>query len=296
MSFQELIPMSTIPFDLDIDMLRCFVEVADTGSFTKAGQNIGLTQSGVSVKIRRLEDRLGVPVFNRSSKSLSLTLEGETLLDYAGRVLGVHDEAVIRLTSPAASGRLRVGMVDYFLPELLPNILGRFRKQYPTIRLEIHTDMGMNLIPMFERGELDLLVAGLDEYQGDARVLFREPLIWIMGQGMEITESDMINLALLPAPCSFRKLAIESLDVAGRRWDLSLTGTSIPGLQAAVQAGIGMSVLPRSALRKGLRRAPAHLEMPELPMFSLALITDEGRDDEARDVFIGYLEAELEDL
>lgn len=288
--------MATVPIDLDIDMLRCFVEVADTGSFTKAGHNIGLTQSGVSVKIRRLEERLDAQVFNRTSKSLSLTQEGEILLDYAGRVLGVHDEAVARLTRPAASGRLRVGMVDYFLPELLPNILSRFRRQYPTIRLEIWTDVGINLVPMFEKGELDLVVAGKDEHQGATRVLFEEPLIWIVGQGVELSVSETMPLAMLPPPCSFRKLATESLAKAGRKWDLSLTGTSIPGLQAAIQAGIGMSVLPRSALRKGLRRAPAHLELPELPMFSLALIVNEERDDEARDVFISYLEAELEDL
>ena len=77
---------------------------------------------------------------------------------------------------------------------------------------------------------------------------------------------------------------------------MSFTGTSIPSVQAAVQAGIGVSILPKGALRKGLRRAQAHLDLPELPMFLLALIADEERDDDARDVFVSYLEAELEDL
>jgi DNA-binding transcriptional LysR family regulator len=126
-----------VPIDLDIDMLRCFMEVAKTGSFTKAGKNIGLTQSGVSVKIRRLEERLSTQIFNRTSKSLSLTLEGEILLDYAGRILSVHDEAVSRLTKPKASGKLRIGLIDYFLPELLPNLLRKFRKQYPNIHFHI---------------------------------------------------------------------------------------------------------------------------------------------------------------
>ena len=126
--------------DVDIDMLRCFVEVAQTGSFTKAGKNIGLTQSGVSVKIRRLEERLSTQTFNRTSKSLSLTLEGEILLDYARRILALHDEAVSRLTKPRACGKLRIGLIDYFLPELLPNLLSRFRKQYPNIHLEIQID------------------------------------------------------------------------------------------------------------------------------------------------------------
>ena len=151
-----------IPIDLDIDMLRCFMEVAKTGSFTKAGNNIGLTQSGVSVKIRRLEERLNTQIFNRTSKSLSLTLEGEILWDYAGRILSVHNEAVSRLTKPKASGKLRIGLIDYFLPELLPSLLSQFRKQYPNIHLEVRTDIGINLIPQFEKGELDLVVTGKD--------------------------------------------------------------------------------------------------------------------------------------
>jgi len=140
-----------IPIDLDIDMLRCFMEVAKTESFTKAGKNIGLTQSGVSVKIRRLEERLSAQIFKRTSKDLSLTLEGEVLLEYAKRILSVHDEAVSRLTKPKASGDLRIGLTDYFIPELLPSLLSKFRKQYPNIHLEIQTGVGVDLIPIFEK-------------------------------------------------------------------------------------------------------------------------------------------------
>ena len=157
--------------DLDIDMLRCFVEVAKTESFTKAGKNIGLTQSGVSVKIRRLEERLDTLIFNRTSKNLSLTHDGELLFDHAGRILSAHDEAVSRLTKPKAAGTLRVGLIDYFLPELLPGILSNFKSHFPNIYLEVWIDVGMNLIPRFEKGDLDLVVAGKESYQGDCRHL-----------------------------------------------------------------------------------------------------------------------------
>lgn len=288
--------MAPVPIDLDIDMLRCFVEVAETGSFTRAGKNIGLSQSGVSVKIRRLEERIDHAVFQRSSKSLTLTHEGELLLDYARRVLEVHDEAVTRLLQPAAAGTLRVGLVDYFLPELLPNILNRFRKRYPAINLEIQLDVGINLMPQYEKGELDLIVAGRDAYQGASRILYREPLVWVLGQDVEFAPGDTLPLALLPPPCHFRQVATESLAQAQWSWDMSFTGTSIAGVQAAVQAGIGLSILPRGALRSGLRKAPAALGLPELPEFELALFMDDQREDEARDVFVEYLEAELEGL
>ncbi len=285
-----------IPLDLNIDMLRCFREVAETGSFTKAGKNIGLTQSGVSVKIRRLEERLSTQILNRTSKSLSLTLEGEILLDYAGRILSVHDEAVSRLTEPKASGNLRIGLTDYFIPELLPSLLSQFRKQYPNIHLEIQTDVGMNLIPLYEKGELDLVVAGKESYQGRSRVLTHEPLIWVVGTEMEASLHETVHLVLLPSPCSFRKMATESLEKANRKWEILFTGTSIGSIQAAVQAGMGVSILPKGALRKGLRIAPSHLALPQLPMYSLALITDEEKENDARDVFIGYLEAGLNRL
>lgn len=285
--------MIMIPIDLDINMLRCFREVAKTGSFTKAGNNIGLTQSGVSVKIRRLEERLSTQIFNRTSKTLSLTHEGETLLDYANRILSVHYEAVSRFTKSKASGNLRIGLIDYFLPELLPRILSKFRKQYPNIHLKVHTDVGMNLIPLFERGELDLVVTGKEAYQGNCRVLTREPLIWVVGDDADVSCEDTIPLVLLPSPCSFRKIATEGLEQAKRKWEILFTGTSISNIQAAVQAGMGLSILPLGALKKGLRKASSHLNLPELPMCSLALITDEQRENDARDVFISYLEAEL---
>lgn len=163
-----MLPM--IPIDLDINMLRCFREVAKTSRFTRAGNNIGLTQSGVSVKIHRLEERLSAQIFSRTRKPLPLTHEGEILLDYANRILSVHDEAVSRFTKPKASGNLRIGLTDYFLPELFPRLLSKFRKQYPNIHLNVHTDVGINLIPLFERGELDLVVTGKDAYQGSCRI------------------------------------------------------------------------------------------------------------------------------
>lgn len=286
-----------IPIDLDINMLRCFMEVAGTGSFTKAGKNIGLTQSGVSIKIKRLEDRLGLQVFNRAGRQLTLTFEGEILYDYAARILSAHDEAVIRLTSPKASGNLRVGILDYFIPEILPGLLGKFRKHYPNIHLEVRTDFGMNLVPLFENGELDLVVTGQDSFYGKSRVLTKEPLVWVTGRDYEIKpETDPVNLVLLPSPCVFRKIATESLDKMGLKWEILFTGTSIANIQAAVEAGIGLSILPKGALKEGMKKAPSSLNLPELPVYSIVSIIDESKKNSARDVFSSYLEAELNNL
>ena len=288
--------MCMIPVDLDIDMLRCFVEVSKTGSFTKAGKNIGLTQSGVSVKIRRLEERLETQVFNRTSKRLSLTPEGEILFDHAGRILSAHDEAVSRLTKPKAVGKLRVGIIDYFFPELLPNILSKFKKHYPNIQLEVWIDVGMNLIPLFEKAELDLVVAGKESYKGNYRLLMQEPLFWVVGKNTDAAQQEALPLVLFPSPCSFRKIATESLQNGNREWEVPFTGTSITSIQTAVQAGLGISILPQGALKEGIKKAPSNLGLPELPMHPIVIITDEQKENDARDVFVGYLETELNNL
>ncbi len=278
---------------LEIDMLRCFMAVAQYESFTKAGDKIGLTQSGVSVKIRKLEERIGVPVFFRTSKTLSLTPDGELLKGYARRILEMHDDAVRRLSAPKASGNLRLGIVDYFVPDMLPVLLGHFSQQYPDIHLEVQTGVGMNLIPLYEQGKLDLVVAGKDAHPSIGRILMRDPLIWTIGLEYEIPENKPLPLVMLSAPCHFRKMAIEALEKDGSDWKIVFTGTSMASVQAAVQAGLGVTVFPSRALTSKLRQLPLNLGFPELPMHEIALFTDEKQDMPAKKVFIDYLELEL---
>ncbi len=136
-------------------------------------------------------------------------------------------------------------------------------------------------------------MAGKDSYQGSSRVLVQEPLVWVVGKDTEASLHKALHLVVLPSPCSFRKIATESLEKVDRKWEVLFTGTSIANIQAAVQARMGLSILPKGALKEGLKKAPSHLELPELPMYSIALITDEHMANDARDVFISYLEAEL---
>ena len=122
-----------------------------------------------------------------------------------------------KLTKPKASGNKRIGLTAYFIPEILPNLLRKFRTQYPNFHLEIQTGVGINLIPLLGKGELNLVVAGKDGYQGDCRVLAQEPLIWVVGKGREAFLHDTLHLVLLPSPCFFMKIAKESLEKANLR-------------------------------------------------------------------------------
>src|SRR5919197_3127109 len=123
--------------DLDSDLLRCFVAVADTRGFTAAGALIGLSQSGISVRIRNLEERLGRRLLERTSRSVALTEAGELFLGYARRMIDLNDEAVGRVRGPSAEGRLRLGIADYALPRLLPSLLGRFARLHSGVKMQL---------------------------------------------------------------------------------------------------------------------------------------------------------------
>jgi len=160
--------------DLDSDLLRCFVAVADARGFTAAGELIGLTQSGISVRIRNLEERLGRRLFERTSRQVSLTEDGEVLLSYARRMVDLNDEAIGRLTGGETQGRLRVGLADYVTPRLVPQLLGRFNRLHPGVTMEMRTGLSMDLLPGYEAGELDVVIAGRGMVFKDGGLLYRD--------------------------------------------------------------------------------------------------------------------------
>lgn len=240
--------------DIDTALLRCFVAVVDAGGFTAAGDKTGLTQSGVSVRIRRLEQQLQVQLLHRTSRAFELTPQGDILLGYAKRLLSLNDEMVERLTESDLSGRLRIGVAEYLAPLTLHRILHRFRSHYPQIRLEVVIGLGQNLAPEFERGDLDLAVAGADAINKDGEPLFEEEMNWVSGPNWFPGKDDVVKLITLPAPCRFRLAAINSLEAQGRHWEVSLVCSSVSGVQQGLRAGFGLSVLPMSSIPADLRQ------------------------------------------
>src|SRR5215468_5378298 len=155
--------------NLDIDLLRTFAAVADSGSFTAAGELVARTQSAVSLQVKRLEESLGQRVFERTSRSLALTPAGETLLGYARRILELNDESVRRISEPPVVGNIRLGITEYFVPNELPSILARFAAAYPGVHLEVRMGLSRDIREEMNRGELDVVIA---------RAGSRDEVIW----------------------------------------------------------------------------------------------------------------------
>lgn len=275
--------------DLDIDALRAFVTVAETGGFTAAADRLGRTQSAISVKIKKLEDVLGRRVFDRTSRSLAITQDGELLLGYARRLLDLNDETVRRFAEPAAEGELRLGVADYFLSDHLPRVLSQFAKIYPRLRIEVRVGLCGELVAGLESGDLDLVISRRDAGETRGRAIWREPLRWVAAPTLDLSTDAPLPFCALPAPCVFRNRGLAALGEAGRAWRVVYTSTSVMGVQAAVRAGLGIAVLSESTVPEGVRRLGTEDGLPDLGEVEMAIFGETSRNRRLAEPLVGFI-------
>ncbi|MFP5221568.1 MAG: LysR substrate-binding domain-containing protein [Acidobacteriota bacterium] len=257
--------------DLGIDLLRTFVAVASAHGFTAAGELLGLTQSAVSQQVKRLEDLTGSRLLSRTSRTLAFTPEGEALLEYAHRMLELNDEAVRRLRRGQAGDTLRLGVTEDFIQGQLSALLRILAAKLPSVRLQVATGLSTGLLKRLGDGELDVVVAKREERKAQGgQVVWRERLAWIAGEDFLLPEDGPLPLVMLPAPCSYRTVMLKSLSTSGWTWEEGCTAGSIPAVQAAVEAGLGVSILGASFLGPGVREL-SHKRLPALPQSEIAV-------------------------
>jgi DNA-binding transcriptional LysR family regulator len=258
--------------DLEIDHLRAFAAVAATQGFTAAGETLGLTQSAVSQQVKRLEDAVGRKLLDRTSRSIGLTVHGERFLEYARRMLELNDEAVRKLAGGQSEMEvLRLGVTEDFVPGQLAAILGSVAKSLPGMRPQLSTGLSTRLLESLERGDIDLVLAKREERRSrGGRVIWRERLAWIAAEGFAPDQDGPLPLVMLPAPCSYRAVMLAALAAAAWPWREACTAGSILAVRAAVEAGIGVSILGASFLGPGVREL-AHPRLPRLPQTEIAL-------------------------
>jgi DNA-binding transcriptional LysR family regulator len=234
---------------LDLELLRSFVSVVDAGGFTRAGERVHRTQSTVSQQIKRLEESFGRALLQRSGKRVSLTDEGERLLSYARRLLALAAEARDAVAKPASDGVVRLGIPEDFAAHHLAQMLSRHRRARPSLRLDVRCDIGTKLRAALERGEID--VALVKRTAGDGRCVaaWPERLHWVTSCRHPIEPNgDPVPLAVFQHGCLYRNRAIHALETAGRSWRIAYSSPNMAGIQAAVSAGLGVSILPDVAI------------------------------------------------
>ena len=257
---------------LDVDQLRTFIAIVETGSFTRAAETVHKTQSAVSMQMKRLEERLARPIFTRDGRASKLTDDGERLLDFARRIVKLNVEAVAAFSDAELSGRVRLGVPDDYADRYLPEIMARFSRAYPGAELTVICEPTPNLIECIEANDLDLAIITQVEGQRPAETFRSERLLWVTSTRHSTHSQERVPLALARPTCSWRRVAIEQLETVGRAYRVLYSSSNAGAVAAAVLAGFAVSVLPESGLRPGMRVLSPADGFPELPSCRIGLV------------------------
>lgn len=265
--------------DLDSFQLRCFLAVVETKNFTRAAERLGRTQSAISQQISNLELDLGKPLFVRDTRTMHLTVEGETLIGYARQILSLQQALFSRMQESDLEGEIRLGTPEDFATIYLPEVLSAFAQAYPKIRLNVECDLTLNLLQKFEQGVFDIILAK-QIVQGIAPLgvpVWQEHLEWVCSETYTplLTPESLLSLVLAPNPCVYRKRAMEALDGVNIPWRVVYSSPSYAGTVAAVKAGLGMTVLPRTMIPVGLNTMQQPW-LPDLANTHIVLLVQQG--------------------
>ncbi len=278
-----------MPANLDLDVLRTLICAQRLGSFSRAAEVVGRSQSAISQQIRKLEDQIGVPLFRKHGRGLVPTEAGEAVLAYARRLVTLNDEAVTAARGVAVEGVVRFGLPGDLADSWLPNLLGRFKRAHPGVRIEVAVDRNRRLFERLDREEFDLVVALDGQDRDDATVLAELPDVWLgraLGEGVSGEAApgeliwmagDPVPLAVLEAPCMFRQSALAALDRAGLAWRVAFTSPSLHGLWPALAAGLGVTLRARLSLPPGVRELGPDAGLPALQTRRRLCLHDGGR-------------------
>lgn len=234
-----------MPIKLDIESLRTLKSVADNGGVTRAARDLSLSQSAVSHKIKRLEDHLGCNLLTRRANAPLLTETGERMLGYANRILAIHDEAAATLDRRPLTGRIRLGMTEDMSSSGLAAILGRFARLFPDVAVRTHVDQSLVLRRQLDSGAIDLAVMQVfesDMLPGDV-TLFRNRLCWARALDFRLQDDCPVPFLAYSEDCFYRQWLIEHAPSTGRAFRTVLECSSNAGILAAIEAGLGVSIV-----------------------------------------------------
>lgn len=259
---------------LDLELLRTLVCVADEGSFTRAASRVHRTQSTVSQQIRKLEQTVGKPLLlrDRAGGNVSATEEGDLMLAYARRLLAIADEAEHALMAPRAARVVRLGIPEDFDVARLTLLLARFAADHPDVRLETASGMSAELRSRLSSDELDLALIKREPGDGPCLAAWPERLAWVSAKGQDAPKAP-VPLVMFPHGCIYRKRMIYALESAGRPWYAAYHSHSLAGVQAAVAAGLGVSLLPAFATLEAHAVLGAEDGFEPAPSTELAIVS-----------------------
>jgi len=281
---------------IDVDQLRTFIAIAETGSFTRAAEVVNKTQSAVSMQIKRLEERIERPIFSRDGRASKLTEDGQRLLDYARRIIKLNIETLAAFSDAEMTGRVRLGVPDDYADRYLPEIMARFSRAYPGVELTVICEPSIDLLDRIDGNEIDLAIVTNCESKRAAETFRRERLLWVTSNRHPTHLEEKLPLALGRPTCSWRRTAIERLEAVGRPYRVLYSSSNAGAVAAAVLSGLAVSVFAESGLRPGMRVLSAADGFPELPACRIGLVRSAHESSALADALAGHIISSLDNL
>jgi len=260
-----------VSLSLEIDLLRSLVVVAEARSLSRAASRIGRTQSALSQQMKRLEEIVDQPLFQRTGRGMALTHPGERLLTHAQRILRAHDEAVADLSGQGLSGTIRFGCPDDYAAVFLPPLLRRFASRHPHALVEVVCAPTPRLLEQLERHALDLAMISLPGDAPHDDIIRREPLVWVGSSGQDAAHFDPLPLALSDPDTLDHLAACDALQRAGRAYRIAYASSSLAGLTALVRSGQAVAVITQIAVAPDLQILGGDPALPPLPTIGITL-------------------------
>ncbi len=278
---------------LEIDLLRSFVVIAEVRSLSRAAARVGRTQSALSQQMRRLEESVDQPLFQRTGRGVLLTHPGERLLVHAQRILRQHDEAMANLCGTGLSGTIRFGCPDDYAQVWLPSLLRQFSSQHPQAIVEVVCGPTPRLLEQLDKRAVDLAMISLPDDGSADDIIRREQLVWIGYPGLDVAQFDPLPLALSDPDTLDHIAACDTLNRAGRDYRVAYASSSLAGLIALVRSGQAFAVMTQTAVPADLAILAGDRGLPPLPAVGITLRFDRKRPSHLTAAFAEHIRAVL---
>ncbi len=274
--------------NLDLTALRSFITVAETGGVTKAAAQLHLTQSAVSMQLKRLEEALGQPLLLRSGRGVRLSPQGEQLLGYGRRMLALNDEVWLRMTDAQFEGEVSLGVPSDIVYPYVPGVLKRFAVDFPRVKVQLVSSYTSHLKRMLAEGKIDLILTTEHGMEKGGEALRMAPLVWVGGEGGQVWEERPLKLAF-ETNCIFRPTAQRALADAGIEWDMVVTSDSTRTIEATVSADLAIHALLSETASPYMKEIPHNGALPELPVFNINMYVAGGARREMAEQLAEYV-------
>jgi DNA-binding transcriptional LysR family regulator len=282
--------------NLDVDLLKTFLAIADNGSFTRAADEVHKTQSAVSMQMKRLEELVGTTLFAKDGRMSRFTQDGERLVDYARRIVAINDEAIFAFAKPDLTGTIKFGTPDDYAERFLPEILARFARTHPMVTVDVECLGSGELFERCKRGEMDLSLVTHSCDILTQEPVRREKLVWVTSTRHHAHMAEVLPLAVSHAGCGWRSMVLRALDGQQRKFRVAYSTPNSNAVNAAVLQGLAVGAIPELCLRPGMRILTEKDGFPSLGTFDIGLVRKPGKANKAIEALARHVTESLSTL